>query len=49
VIDDVCEDFVGNGKTGGNEGRKEGRRSGYKTKNKNPTRQCGEIKGNIII
>ena len=24
VIDDVCEDFVGNGKTGGNEGRKEG-------------------------
>ena len=31
----VCED----GRTGG---RKEGGRSGYSTKNKNPTRQCGE-------
>ena len=29
------------GRTGGKEGRKEGM-SGYKTKNKKPTRQCGE-------
>ena len=27
---------------GGREDGKEGRRSGYRTKNKNPTRQCGE-------
>jgi len=30
------------GREGGREGRR--RRSGYRTKNKNPTRQCGEIK-----
>jgi len=28
------------GREGGREGRR--RRSGYRTKNKNPTRQCGE-------
>ena len=26
----------------GKEGRRTRRRSGYRTKNKNPTRQCGE-------
>jgi len=36
--------LLGMGRQAGTkEGRKEGRRSGYKTKNKNPTRQCGEI------
>ena len=30
---------------GGWEDRREGRRSGYITKNKNATRQCGELKG----
>jgi len=32
---------------GGRTGRRT-RRSGYRTKNKNPTRQCGEIKNNNI-
>jgi len=30
------------GREGGREGRRTRRRSGYRTKNKNPTRQCGE-------
>ena len=31
------------GQEGGQAGGGEGGRSGYSTKNKNPTRQCGEI------
>ena len=38
---------------GGREDGKEGRRtrrrrSGYRTKNKNPTRQCGELKNAVF-
>ena len=43
----VWEDFLGGQAGGGEEGR-----SGYSTKNKNPTRQCGEkvsLYGNILF
>ena len=40
MLDDIVWEDVRTG------GRKEGGRSGYSTKNKNPTRQCGEI-GNL--
>ena len=48
-MSDVCvwEDFLGGQAGGGEEGR-----SGYSTKNKNPTRQCGEkvsLYGNIFL
>ena len=43
VIDDVCEDFVGNGKTGGNEGRKEGG-ADTKLKTKTPHVNVGKYK-----
>jgi len=37
-----CVSVSDGGREGGREGRRTRRRSGYRTKNKNPTRQCGE-------